>query len=148
MSQQPRVGIALIINKDNQVLLVKRKGSHGEGTWSTPGGHLEFGESPEQCAIREAKEETNVDVSDVRFKAVTNDVFGTEGRHYITLWMEGKFSGGELVVQADEVADMGWFAWDALPKNLFLPLRNLLNGECYPHPIEKPGFSANHANQR
>lgn len=131
MSKEPRVGVALIITHDDRVLLVKRKGSHGEGTWSTPGGHLEFGESPEQCAIREAKEETNVDVTDVRFRAITNDVFEAEGKHYITIWMEGAFSGGELVIQADEVADIGWFSWNALPQPLFLPLQNLLNGNCY-----------------
>jgi len=132
MPNQPRVGVALIIIKDNQVLLVKRKGSHGAGTWSTPGGHLEFGESPEQCAIREAQEETNVAVTDVRFKAVTNDVFEAEGKHYITIWMQAKFAASNPIINAeDEVADIGWFSWDALPQSLFLPLQNLLNGKCY-----------------
>jgi 8-oxo-dGTP diphosphatase len=133
MANEPRVGVALIITHDDHVLLVKRKGSHGEGTWSTPGGHLEFGESPEQCAIREAKEETNIDVTGVRFRAITNDVFEAEGKHYITIWMEGQFATGVPVIHAaDEVADIGWFSWIALPQPLFLPLQNLLNGNCYP----------------
>lgn len=132
MPNEPRVGVALIISKGSQVLLVKRKNSHGAGSWSTPGGHLEFSESLEACAIREAKEETNVDVTDVRFKAMTNDVFESEGKHYITIWMQGDFLAGEPILNAaDEVADIGWFSWDALPQPLFLPLENLLSGKCY-----------------
>ena len=90
MNQPPKVGVAIIITKDDQVLLMKRKGHHGIGTWSTPGGHLDFGESPEQCAAREAKEEVGLDVVDIRFRAITNDLFETTGRHYITIWMDGE----------------------------------------------------------
>ncbi|MBI5033229.1 MAG: NUDIX domain-containing protein [Chloroflexi bacterium] len=132
MSKEPRVGVALIVTYDDHVLLIKRKGSHGEGTWAVPGGHLEYGESPEDCAIRETQEEVNVQVTDVRFRAITNDVFETEGKHYITIWMEGKFSGGEPVIRDVKVAEAGWFSWIALPQPLFLPLQNLLNGDCYP----------------
>ena len=133
MSKEPRVGVALIIEYDDHVLLIKRKGSHGEGTWAVPGGHLEFGESPEECARREAKEEVNVDVTDVRFRAITNDVFEAEGKHYITIWMQGTLKSGEPIINAvNEVAEVGWFSWIALPQPLFLPLKNLLNGDCYP----------------
>ena len=136
MSKEPRVGVALIITTDDHVLLIKRKGSHGEGTWAVPGGHLEFGESPEECAIREAKEEVNVQVTDVRFRAITNDVFEVEDKHYVTIFMEATLAGGEPTINAaDEVAEVGWFAWIALPQPLFLPLRNLLNGDCYPSKI-------------
>lgn len=41
----PRVGIGVFIFKNNKFLMGCRKGAHGEGTWSIPGGHLEFGES-------------------------------------------------------------------------------------------------------
>ena len=112
---------------------------HGAGSWSTPGGHLDFGESPEACAIREAKEETNVTVSNVRFRAVTNDFFADEGKHYITLWLEGDYAGGEPVVNAAyEMAEVGWFAWDALPQPLFLSLRQLLDGAHYPPKNARP----------
>ena len=135
MSQAPRVGVGVIIIRDGQVLLLRRRNVHGAGSWSTPGGHLEFGESPEECAIREAKEETGVDIADVRFRAVTNDVFEAEGKHYITLWMEGGYAAGEAVVNAAyEMSEVGWFAWDELPAPLFLPLQNLLDGQRYPPP--------------
>jgi 8-oxo-dGTP diphosphatase len=132
MTNEPRVGVALIITKNDQVLLVKRKGVHGEGTWSTPGGHLEFGESPEECARREAEEEIGVMVRDVQFKALTNDIFTGSGKHYITIWMQSTYASGEPRINAPyEVAEVDWFDWNALPQSLFLPLQNLLAGRCY-----------------
>jgi 8-oxo-dGTP diphosphatase len=46
----PRVGVGVIIIKNNKVLLLKRKASHGIGTWAFVGGHLEFNETLEECA--------------------------------------------------------------------------------------------------
>ena len=60
MLEKPKVGVAVIVVKDNQVLMGKRIGSHGENTWAFPGGHLEFGETPEECATRELFEETGL----------------------------------------------------------------------------------------
>lgn len=55
----PRVGIGgLIIDEQNTILLGMRQNSHGENTWAPPGGHLEWGESFQKCAIRETYEET------------------------------------------------------------------------------------------
>ena len=132
MEQKPQIGTALIIVRDDRVLLMKRKGSHGAGTWSPPGGHLDFGETLEACAAREAKEEVGVDVFDIRFRCVTNDVFEDEGKHYITVWMEGKPLGEPGIVAEKEVAEIGWFAWDELPEPLFLPLENFAKGNSYP----------------
>ena len=132
MSQEPKVGTATIITRDNKVLLMKRRGPHGNGTWSPPGGHLDFGESPEQCAAREAKEEVGVDVENLQFRAVTNDVFKDSDRHYITLWLEAGFFNGEPSIIAEkEVEEIGWFAWDALPQPLFLPLDNYVSKRNY-----------------
>ena len=133
MNQKPQVGVAIIITKDDRVLLMKRKGPHGTGTWSTPGGHLDFGETPEGCAAREAKEEVGVDVVDIRFRAVTNDVFEATGRHYITIWMEGRMGSGEPRIASErEVSEIGWYAWDSLPEPLFLSLDHLIKANSYP----------------
>lgn len=135
MNPSPRVGVGILITRNEQVLLLKRRNVHGSGSWSTPGGHLDYGETPEECAVREAKEETGLDVTAVRFRAVTNDLFEAEGRHYITLWMVGECPSGEAVVNAAyEMSEVGWSGWDELPEPLFLPLRNLLDGRCYPLP--------------
>ena len=132
MGEKPQVGTAIIITNNGKVLLMKRKGSHSPGTWSTPGGHLDFGETPEDCAAREAKEEVGVDVVDIRFRSVTNDLFEASGRHYITVWMEGKPLGEPFIASKREVEEIGWFPWDALPQPLFLPLENLVNKNSYP----------------
>jgi 8-oxo-dGTP diphosphatase len=132
MSEKPQVGAAIIITKEDKVLLMKRKGPHGAGTWSTPGGHLDFGESLEGCAAREAKEEVGVDVLDIRFHAVTNDVFEETGKHYVTVWLAGKSVGEPSIAAEREVEEVGWFAWDALPQPLFLPLENLVKENSYP----------------
>ncbi len=133
MNQKPQIGTGILITKDDRVLLIKRKGHHGAGTWSTPGGHLEFGETPEQCAAREAKEEVGMEVVQAHFRALTNDVFEDEGRHYITIWMDCKTSHQEPFIAAEkEVAELAWFDWDALPNPLFLPLENLLKKNSYP----------------
>jgi 8-oxo-dGTP diphosphatase len=115
----PRVGVGVIIPRGDEVLLMHRKNVHGEGTWSTPGGHLEFGETPEACATREVFEETGVQVGNIRFVCITTDVFD-ESRHYITIWMCGEYQGGEAhVVVEYESSEVAWFHWNALPKPLF-----------------------------
>ena len=64
--QRPKVGVGVLIVKGSSVLLGKRKGLAGAGTWATPAGYLEFGESWAQCAVREVHEETGLTVTDVR----------------------------------------------------------------------------------
>ncbi len=134
--EMPMVGVGVLVTRGNQVLLLHRHHAHGEGTWSPPGGHLEFGETPEACARREVKEETGLDVLEVHYLCLTNDVFTEEGLHYVTIWMEGKGDEGEAVVNApEEASEIGWFGWDGLPGRLFLPLQNLLAGNTYPKQI-------------
>jgi len=132
-NNNPAVGVGVLVIRNDQLLLLKRKNAHGSGTWSTPGGHLDFGESPEECAIREVKEETGVSIKELKFKAITNDIFKSQGKHYITIWLEAKHLSGEPMINAPyEVAEVGWFKLDSLPKPLFMPFRNLLTDRCYP----------------
>ena len=130
---RPKVGVAVLVSKGDRILLTRRKRSHGVGTWAPPGGNLDFGETLEQCAARETKEETGVEITDIKFRVITNDVFAEEQKHYITVWLEAKYVSGEARVNApDEASEVDWFTWDALPEPLFLPLQHLLSGETYP----------------
>ena len=123
------VGVGVIITRGDEVLLLRRCNVHGHGAWSTPGGHMDFGETPAQCAIREAGEETGLLVSSVRFRALTNDVFEDDAKHYITIWMEASRHVGEPRLMAEyESSEMAWFKWAALPEPLFRPLKNLIEG--------------------
>lgn len=129
---RPKVGLGVIILKENKVLLQKRKGSHGNGEWSFPGGHLEFFETFEECAKRETKEETDLEIKLTKEYpvAVTNDFFRKENKHYITLYMEAEYVSGEPKILEPQKCDaLDWFDWDNLPKPLFLPIKNLIKQE-------------------
>ena len=132
--KEARVGVSLLVKNGDRILLEKRQGTtHGNGTWGPPSGHIDYGERPEQAAVRETQEETGVTVSEVKFRVITNDVFEAEQIHYITVWFEAKYVAGEPKVNSpEEESEVGWFTWDALPQPLFLPLQNLLDGKTYP----------------
>jgi 8-oxo-dGTP diphosphatase len=131
--QRPRVGIGVLVIKDNKVLMGRRKNAHGDGDWSPTGGHLEFGESFEHCAKREALEEAGVKLRNVRFATVTNDIFEKENLHYITVIMLADYESGEpRLLEPDKFTEWGWFSWGSMPQPLFLPIRNLLKSGFSP----------------
>lgn len=140
MPNRPGIGVSVLLIKDGKVLLLKRQGSHGNGTWAPPGGHIEFGESIEDCARRETREETSIEVGAVTFLAITNDLFAAEGKHYITVWLKGEYSSGEAIITSPrEASAIGWFALHELPEPPFLPWKHFLAGETYP--AREPGLS-------
>jgi 8-oxo-dGTP diphosphatase len=125
-----RVGIGVFVFKDGKFLLQKRQGSHGEGTWSLPGGHLEFGESFEDTARREVKEESNLAIINVRFGAVTNDHFVDENKHYVTIWMLSDWHSGELQnMEPQKCTAQSWHTFDDLPSPLLLTWNQLFDSE-------------------
>jgi 8-oxo-dGTP diphosphatase len=129
-AMNPRVGVGVFVFKDKKFLMGKRLGSHGEGTWSVPGGHLEFGESFADTAQREVHEETGVLIKNIRFGAVTNDFFEKEGKHYVTIWMISEYDSGEVALREPEkFVEQGWFDFETLPSPLFLPWKQLMNSE-------------------
>jgi len=135
-TNRPKVGVGVIIRKDNKVLLGKRKNSHGDGTWSFPGGHLEFGETPEECAKRETLEETGLVLNEFIKGDYTNDIFVKEDKHYITLFMITDLKEGEPEIKEPEKCEeWQWFEWSKLPENLFLPIQNLLKDNFNPFKI-------------
>jgi 8-oxo-dGTP diphosphatase len=127
---KPKVGVACFIFKDGKFLIGLRKGSHGEDSWSIPGGHLEFGESFEQTAYREVLEETGLKVQNIRFGALTNDIFKNDNKHYVSIWMVSDYAGGkEKITEPDRYVSMRWVSFDELPSPLFLPWVQLLESE-------------------
>ena len=123
-----RVGVGCwIFNLAGQVLLGKRKSSHGKGTWSAPGGHLEFGETPQQCAARELFEETGINLPPHAFKIIhlTNDIF--PDKHYITIHCRvNNIDATPIIQEPDKCEQWQWFDLNNLPSPLFLPALNLM----------------------
>jgi 8-oxo-dGTP diphosphatase len=130
MQNNVRVGVGVFVFKDGKFIMQQRQGAHGAGTWSLPGGHLEFGESFEETARREVKEETDLNITNVRFGAVTNDNFVDEDKHYVTVWMISDWeSGTAYITEPDKCIAQQWHTFDDLPANLFLPWNQLLDSE-------------------
>lgn len=134
MTNHPRIGIGILIfNNRNEILLGKRISSHGKSSYGPAGGHLEFGETFEECAIREVLEETNLIIENPQFIAVTNDVFKKEQKHYVSIFLKAHcLNEHELQnLEPHKVERWQWFALDNLPSSLFLPLKRLIEKKCY-----------------
>lgn len=127
--QNPRVGVGVyILNDKRQLLLGKRKNSHGDGSWSPPGGHLEFMESIEECAKREALEETSLVLDNVKSMTFTEDIFDKEKKHYITIHARASIANGSpKVMEHDKCEKWEWFDLDKLPSPLFVSASNFLS---------------------
>jgi len=122
----PLIGVGVLIVREGRLLLGRRQGSHGAGDWATPGGHLEFGETPQECARREVLEETGMKVGNLAKCGFTNDFFHREQKHYVTLFMLAeKCNGTPEVLEPEKCTGWQWFSPDALPKPLFAPLETL-----------------------
>lgn len=133
-SHSPKVGVGvLIFNQKGEMLLGKRKNAHGNALWGNPGGHLEFGESLEDCAKREVLEETGLNVGSPVFVAVTNDVFKEEDKHYISIFMKVIITESQTVhnLEPHKTEEWKWFSLDRLPSPLFPPIKRLLSGKNY-----------------
>ncbi len=126
---RPAVGVGVFVRKDGKFILQRRKGAHGEGMWSLLGGHLEYGETPEQTAVREAKEEANIEIKNTKVIGLTNDFMPDEQKHYITIFVEAEYAGGELRKNDAESSEAGWFDMESLPSPLFISLKNFLENK-------------------
>ena len=126
--EMPALGVAAMLWRGNHILMGKRLGAHGAGSWSFPGGHMEAGETPQQTASRETEEETGQLVPPDRFVPVafTYDVFDSE-RVYITLFLEARApSDRPRVLEPSRCAGWQWVKPGYWPGELFLPIRNLI----------------------
>ena len=124
---QPKVGVGVIVIKNGKLLLGKRKDVHGRGEWGPPGGHLEFGETVEDCARRELFEETGIQLTKLRNGPFSNDIFVDGGKHYVSLFVIGEYLSGDVQLkEPDKCSEWDWFSKEDLPKPLFLPLRNAI----------------------
>lgn len=142
---KPRIGIATIVKAGGLILIGQRINSHGNGTWSFPGGKLEKFESFYDCAKRELFEETGlIEGKDVRYLskmpiAITNDFFKEENLHYITLFLKAEQISGKFaeVKERDKCKCWEYAHWDNIinekKAQLFLPIQNLIKQNYNPY---------------
>lgn len=107
-----------------KVILGKRKGPLGTGTYSLPGGKVDFGETPIAAAIREVEEETKLKLTRVHFTGkVTNDYFPDEGKQYVTLYYIAEAVNPEdlTVTEPDKVESWDWYVvTEPLPQPMWM----------------------------
>jgi len=126
-------GFGVMLIKEEKVLFGRRhidpeKASselHGEGTWTMPGGKLEFGESFEDGARREVFEETGIQLNEVKVICVNNDK--NEYAHFITIGLfSDNFNGEPKVMEPEEIVEWQWFGLDDLPAPLYFPSAKII----------------------
>jgi 8-oxo-dGTP diphosphatase len=127
-NDRPRVGIGILLVKQGKILLGQRKGSHGAGEYSLPGGHLEAGESFEDCVLRELAEEvgSQIKIKNVRFLCVTN-LRKYMPKHYVDIGMAADWVSGEpKQMEPEKNSGWAWYDIDNLPSPLFGCTENYL----------------------
>ena len=120
--QRPSAGVGVMIFKNGtEVLLHKRKGAHGAGEYASPGGHLELGETIEECVLREIKEEAgpSLKVKNIKFLSFIN-LRKYMPKHCAHIQMSAEWVSGEpRVMEPDKNDDWAWYKLDNLPTPLF-----------------------------
>jgi len=127
MNDVPRIGVGVVVLREGKVLLGKRKGSHACGLWGFPGGHLEFGETIEQCATRELLEETGLKPVSIRLGPWVENVMECGTKHYVTIFAYvEEFIGEPDLKEPHKCEGWQWFDWNRLPEPLFSPIPSLI----------------------
>ncbi|MCH7698730.1 MAG: 8-oxo-dGTP diphosphatase [Chloroflexi bacterium] len=132
----PTTGVVCYIRRDGRVLLqFKTPGRFGGGWWNAPGGKLDHGETPEQAIMREVKEETSLDVTDLREHGTLMFYFGdvAEPDYLVHVFSTTHYSGEP---QDSEEGHLEWFDETALPYDDMWPddriwLPDLLAGRSF-----------------
>jgi ADP-ribose pyrophosphatase YjhB (NUDIX family) len=110
----------LVFNPSGQVLMIRTH--KWSNLWGIPGGKIELGESSEAALIRELKEETDLDVTDVRFVMVQDCIRSTEFHreaHFVLLNYTCRCSANPLVKLNHEAEE---FSWMPIPEALAMPI--------------------------
>ncbi|KAH7516605.1 hypothetical protein FEM48_Zijuj10G0152800 [Ziziphus jujuba var. spinosa] len=136
----PKVGVAVFLIRGKTVLLGRRRSTGvGDTKFSLPSGHLEFGESFEECAVRELKEETGLDIEKIEFLTVTNNVFLDEVKpsHYVAIFVRAFLRDPHQEpenLEPTKCDGWDWYEWDNLPKPLFWPVQKMIKQGFNPFP--------------
>jgi len=144
MEEKKRVGAGLgvILEKDGKILLGMRhpdpdkadSAFRSAGEWCLPGGKIDFGETLEECAIREVKEETGIIIKDPKVISIHN--CKNEHAHFLTAGVIAcEWDGEAHVAEPDEIIEWKWFDIKNLPYPRYFPsflvIENYLQGKFY-----------------
>jgi len=124
----PRVGVGvLLVDAQGRVLLTLRNRPPEAGHWSIVGGKLDFLETLEECAVREAREEVGLEVAIRSLLCVTDHCLPRENQHWVSPAYLAQILAGEAAnCEPEKTAAVRWFRLDELPANLTMTARNAI----------------------
>jgi len=136
INKNVRAGIGVMILRDNKVLLGRRHADpdkasselHGEGTWTMPGGKVDYKEKLGEAATREVFEEIGIKInkSNLQVISVTDEI--EKDVHFVTIgFLYQGLDGEPKIMEPDEIVEWQWFRLDSPPENMFPPSRKILN---------------------
>ena len=144
MIKYPRAGVGVMVVKDHKVLLGLRHSDaekasselHGEGTWTMPGGKVDWHQTIEESARRELEEETNLKAKSLRLISVTDEI--VHDNHFVTNgFICTDFEGDLKTMEPEEIVEWRWFSFSELPEKVFPPcvkiIKNFFANEFYKH---------------
>jgi 8-oxo-dGTP diphosphatase len=118
---RPIVGVGAVILQDGKIILVKRRAEPGKDRWSIPGGSVHLSEKVQDATVREAKEESGLDIEIVDdrpigvFDSIVTDERGRTKYHFTLLEFLARPKGGSLKA-AEDAADARWVPLDEVKK--------------------------------
>ncbi len=119
------IGVAVgvfVINDEGKVFLTKRckHATNERGTWEIPGGKVHFGETLQEAAKREAKEEYGIDIELLEQFPAQNHLIPEEHQHWVPTCFLCKIVGDKKpqIMEPDKCDEIGWFAFTNLPEPL------------------------------
>lgn len=133
MKRRMGVGVGVILLRNGSILLGKRNSDpekassvfHSADTWTLPGGKMDFGESFEDVARREVKEETGILAKDMKLISLTNDIQGDA--HFVTVgFVCSDFSGEPKTLEPEEITEWKWFELENLPSSLYFITKKII----------------------
>jgi len=115
----PRVAVGAIVIKDGQGMLVRRGQPPSEGLWAIPGGRVHLGETLQQAAEREIKEETGLSIQArdpvYTFDVILRDEAGRVRFHYVIVDLMADYING-TVCPGDDAREARWVTPDELER--------------------------------
>lgn len=133
MNNYIKIGIGVLILDDNKILLGHRVhkakdtgGIYEPDSWCLPGGKQDYDETILECAIRETKEETNLDISDLEVFNAMDDI--QPNKHFVTIQVIAKSFTGEIkVMEKDKIDEWKWFEFNQLPNRVYSPSKKFID---------------------